>query len=247
MKSKKEVILRLQIQEEIFGANLFVKKDEILKVSNTPEPVQSAPLSTSQLPVAPKPTLKTEQKTSLSPLKIFEESIADCQLCPLGKTRNKFVFGVGNPNADIMLIGEGPGAEEDAKGEPFVGRAGQLLNDILKAIKLCREIVYIANIVKCRPPNNRTPISFEIETCLPHLHKQIELINPKFILCLGSTAALGLLGKKESLGKMRLRVYDFLDKKVVVTYHPAALLRNPAWKKDCWEDVKLFRDICAKK
>lgn len=169
--------------------------------------------------------------------------IKDCQKCPLGKTRNKFVNGVGNPNAHAMLIGEAPGADEDAQGEPFVGRAGKLLNDILKAIDLKREDVYIANILKCRPPGNRDPQPLEMETCIPYLHKQIELINPKIILCLGRVAANGLLNKKLSLGDLRNNVYEFNKIKVLVTYHPAALLRNPGWKRGCWEDVKKFKKL----
>jgi DNA polymerase len=169
--------------------------------------------------------------------------ICNCQKCDLHKGRNKFVFGVGNPNADVMLIGEGPGAEEDKQGEPFVGRAGQLLNDILKAIKFTRQEVYIANVVKCRPPGNRTPFPEEMETCMPYLAKQIELIKPKLILCLGLVAAAGLLKKKDTLGKLRGKLFEFNGTKVMVTYHPAALLRNPNFKRDCWEDVKQFRKL----
>jgi DNA polymerase len=167
----------------------------------------------------------------------------DCLKCPLGKTRNKFVYGVGNPNADAMLIGEAPGAEEDAQGEPFVGRAGKLLNDILKAISLDRSEVYIANILKCRPPGNRDPQPFEMETCIPYLHKQIELIKPKIILCLGRVAANGLLNKKLSLGDLRNNIFEFNGIKVMATYHPAALLRNPGWKRGCWEDVQKFKKL----
>ena len=161
----------------------------------------------------------------------------------MGKTRNKFVFGVGNPNAKVMAIGEGPGADEDKLGEPFVGRAGKLLNDILKAIKFTREEIYIANVVKCRPPNNRTPLPNEMDTCMPYLVKQIELIKPKLILCLGLTAAQAILKKKDSLTKMRGEVFEFQNAKVMVTYHPAALLRNPNWKRGCWEDVQKFRKL----
>ncbi|MEW6507245.1 MAG: uracil-DNA glycosylase [Bacteroidota bacterium] len=167
----------------------------------------------------------------------------DCLKCPLGKTRNKFVYGVGNPNAHAMLIGEAPGAEEDAQGEPFVGRAGKLLNDILKAISLDRSEVYIANILKCRPPGNRDPQPFEMETCIPYLHKQIELIKPKIILCLGRVAANGLLNKKLSLGDLRNNIFEFNGIKVMATYHPAALLRNPGWKRGCWEDVQKFKKL----
>ena len=161
----------------------------------------------------------------------------------MGKTRIKFVFGSGNPNADILLIGEAPGAEEDKQGEPFVGKAGKLLTDILKAIHLEREEVYIANILKCRPPNNRQPLPTEMDTCKPYLYKQIDLINPKLILCLGLVAANALLNKKLSLGKLRGEIFELNRIKIMVTYHPAALLRNPNWKRDCWEDVKKFKKL----
>jgi DNA polymerase len=169
--------------------------------------------------------------------------ICNCKKCPLGSTRNKFVFGKGHPNADVMCVGEGPGADEDAQGEPFVGRAGKLLTDILKAINFTREEVYIANVVKCRPPGNRTPFPAEMDTCLPYLLKQIELIKPKLILCLGLTAAQGLLKRRESLTNLRGHVFELGNSKVMVTYHPAALLRNPNWKRGCWEDVKQFRKL----
>jgi DNA polymerase len=171
----------------------------------------------------------------------FFKQICNCQKCPLGKTRTNFVFGEGNPNADIMIIGEGPGAEEDAQGRPFVGKAGQLLDKIIESIKFKREEVYIANIVKCRPPGNRIPQAEEVDKCLPYLIKQIEIVNPKLILCAGLTAATYLVPQKATLSSLRGKFWDFMDKKVLVTYHPAALLRNPALKKQTWEDVKLFR------
>ena len=176
-------------------------------------------------------------------LETLNSLICDCQKCVLGKTRTKFVFGVGNPNATAMLIGEAPGADEDQKGEPFVGRAGKLLNDILKAINFAREEVYIANILKCRPPGNRDPLPGEMETCMPYLMKQIDLVKPKVILCLGRIAANGLLGKKLTLAALRENVYEVNGIKVIATYHPAALLRNPNWKHGCWDDVKKFRKI----
>lgn len=169
--------------------------------------------------------------------------ICNCTKCALGYTRTNFVFGVGNPKAEIMLIGEAPGAEEDAQGEPFVGRAGQLLNKILEAIRFKREEVYICNILKCRPPNNRDPQPEEIETCLPHLWKQIEIMKPKMILCLGRISAQVLMGTNASLAQLRGKVHDYHGSKLMVTYHPAALLRNPNWKRPCWEDVQLFRKM----
>ena len=169
--------------------------------------------------------------------------ICTCQKCSLGATRTKFVFGVGNPNADIVLIGEAPGADEDAQGEPFVGRAGQLLNKILDAIQLKREEVYICNILKCRPPNNREPAPEEVVQCEPYLWKQLELINPKIILCLGRISAQVLLKTTDTLTKLRENVHDYRGIPLLVTYHPAALLRNPNWKRPAWEDVKKLRKM----
>lgn len=173
----------------------------------------------------------------------LNNQICTCQQCGLGKTRTKFVFGVGNPNADLLVIGEAPGADEDAQGEPFVGRAGQLLNKILEAVQFKREEVYIANILKCRPPENRRPKPEEVEQCEPYLWKQIELIKPKFILCLGLTAAQTLLKTEESLTSLRASVHRYHGVPTFVTYHPAALLRNPNWKRPTWEDVQKLRKM----
>src|SRR5450759_4388547 len=173
----------------------------------------------------------------------LNSTICDCQKCSLGATRTKFVFGVGNPNADIVLIGEAPGADEDAQGEPFVGRAGQLLNKILDAIHLKREEVYICNILKCRPPNNREPAPEEVEKCEPSLWKQLELIKPKIILCLGRVSAQVLLKTTDTLTKLRENVHDYRGIPLLVTYHPAALLRNPNWKRPAWEDVQKLRKM----
>jgi len=182
-----------------------------------------------------------EPWTTCQTLDDLNKEICSCLKCPLGHTRTNFVFGVGNPHAEVMFIGEAPGADEDAQGEPFVGRAGQLLNKILDAVKLKREEVYICNILKCRPPNNRDPEPTEMETCTPYLHKQIELMQPKFIICLGRIAGQWLLQTKDSLTALRGRIHDFAGTKLIVTYHPAALLRNPNWKLPAWEDMKMFR------
>jgi DNA polymerase len=167
--------------------------------------------------------------------------IHQCTKCPLGFTRTKFVFGCGSPHADIMFIGEAPGRDEDLSGEPFVGRAGQLLDKMLTAIHLTRQEVYIANILKCRPPENRDPLPEESDTCLPHLAEQIRLIRPKLICALGRIAAQILLDTKTPLAKLRGRFYDVAGAKMLTTFHPAALLRNPNFKKDAWEDLKLLR------
>jgi DNA polymerase len=169
------------------------------------------------------------------------QAICNCQNCPLGKTRNKFVYGVGNPDADIIFIGEAPGAEEDRLGEPFVGRAGQLLDKILAAIQLSRQKVYIANILKCRPPGNRDPQPDEMAQCFPYLLEQIRLIKPKLICALGRVAAQGVLDTKTPLGKLRKQWHDFNGIPLMVTYHPAALLRFQSYKRDTWEDMKMLK------
>ncbi len=239
---KKQLIEALKIQMEIFGDELYVSKDAI-DYQNDLLQLQKLPSVSEKVEIHLNDNLFKEEFYNANSLEELDSMINQCQKCSLGKTRTKFVFGVGNPNAHAMLIGEAPGADEDLQGEPFVGRAGKLLNDILKAINLSREDVYIANILKCRPPGNRDPMPSEMETCIPYLHKQIELIKPKIILCLGRIAANGLLNKKLSLTSLRENIYEFNGIKVLVTYHPAALLRNPQWKRGCWEDVKRFKKL----
>lgn len=173
----------------------------------------------------------------------LEEMIKDCRKCELWKTRTNFVFGVGNPKADIVVIGEAPGADEDLKGEPFVGRAGQLLNKILEATGFKREDVFICNILKSRPPGNRNPMPAEVDLCKPYLDKQLKLIDPKLILLLGKVASESLLKTKEPLNKLRGKTHDYKGWKVRVTFHPAALLRNPNWKRPTWEDMQQFKEI----
>jgi uracil-DNA glycosylase len=244
---KDKVIRLLKDQQEIFGDLLFEPKENF---SNPVKDVYSEPKSETKK-IIKEPAFKEtklfkteiEEWQNSTSLDELNKMICSCNKCGLHKNRNKFVFGSGNPNADVIVIGEGPGADEDAQGLPFVGRAGKLLTDILKAIKFEREEVYIANIVKCRPPGNRTPLPDEMDTCIPYLKKQIEIIKPKLILCLGLTAAKGLLKKKESLTNLRGNVYEYEGISVMVTFHPAALLRNPNWKRDCWEDVKKFRKL----
>lgn len=165
--------------------------------------------------------------------------IGDCTRCRLSKERNKIVFGVGSLDADIMFIGEGPGADEDEQGLPFVGRAGQLLNNMIGAMGITREDVYIANVVKCRPPGNRTPERDECDTCSPFLMQQIEIIKPKIIVALGAVAAKNLLGLNDSMANLRGRIYDFKNTKLAVTYHPAYLLRDPRQKSEAWKDLQM--------
>ena len=173
-------------------------------------------------------------------LKVIREDLGDCTRCVLHKQgRKQIVFGVGNPRAELMFVGEGPGADEDEQGEPFVGRAGQLLNKMIAAMGLRREDVYIANVVKCRPPGNRTPEKEECDTCAPFLMRQIDVIGPKVIVALGAVAAKNLLGLNDSMGALRGRIYDFRGSKLVVTYHPAFLLRDPRQKGEAWKDLQM--------
>jgi DNA polymerase len=168
----------------------------------------------------------------------------DCSRCKLHRLgRKQIVFGVGNPNADLMFVGEAPGADEDQQGIPFVGRAGQLLTKIIEAIDLKREDVYIANVIKCRPPQNRNPEQDEVETCEPFLFQQIDIIRPKVIVALGTFAARALLRTLDPISRLRGRVYDYRGAKLIPTFHPAYLLRNPASKREVWEDMKRVRSL----
>jgi uracil-DNA glycosylase len=168
----------------------------------------------------------------------------DCSRCKLhGLGRRQIVFGVGNPDADLMFVGEAPGADEDIQGIPFVGRAGQLLTKIIEAIGLTRDQVYIANVIKCRPPGNRNPDPDEVDTCEPFLFQQIDVIRPKVIVALGTFAAKTLLRTQDPISRLRGRVYDFRGAKLIPTFHPAFLLRSPDRKRDVWEDMKKVRAL----
>ncbi len=173
----------------------------------------------------------------------LEEQVKKCAQCELCKNRTNVVFGVGNPNADLMFVGEAPGYYEDVQGEPFVGKAGQLLTKIIESIGMKRSDVYIANILKCRPPENRNPNANEIVTCSPHLIRQIEIIRPTIICALGTFAAQTLLDTKETIGKLRGEFFEYQSTKFLATYHPAYLLRNPGDKKKVWADIKKVRDF----
>ena len=199
---------------------------------------------------APKPEYAVTDPVAA--LKVIREDLGECTRCKLHKQgRKQIVFGVGNPCADLMFVGEGPGADEDMQGEPFVGRAGQLLNNMIKAMGLRREDVYIANVVKCRPPGNRTPEPDECDTCSPFLMRQIAAIKPKVVVALGATAAKNLLAMNLSLGELRGRFYDFKPAgvrsndaawpgaRLAVTYHPAFLLRDPRQKGEAWKDLQM--------
>ncbi len=202
------------------------------------ETLPNMPRSVLSPPPVPQSAILAPELRADALLAIRQE-IGDCRRCPLAPTRNKIVFGDGDPNARLMFVGEGPGADEDAQGLPFVGRGGQLLNNMIAAMGLKREEVYIANIVKCRPPKNRTPEPIEANTCKPFLFQQIEVIRPDVIVALGATAATYLLGVKSPLSALRGRIHHALGTRLVVTYHPAFLLRDPTQKKEAWKDLQI--------
>ncbi|HDS74459.1 MAG TPA: uracil-DNA glycosylase [Firmicutes bacterium] len=222
------------------------------RIARSSEPVQPAHSPVKKPPVVIPMKTPTPQNADTSQpldpgewegltLDQFEAAIAGCKRCRLHENALNFVFGKGNPNADIMFIGEAPGQDEDRQGVPFVGRAGQLLDKMIVAMKLDPGDVYIGNICKHRPPNNRNPQPDEVEACLPYLIHQIEFVKPKCLCLLGRVAAQALLGSNDSLGRMREKWFEYRGTKVLVTYHPAALLRNPGWKKHAWEDLKRLR------
>jgi uracil-DNA glycosylase len=208
---------------------------EMLKYSGITEIYRSEPI----IPNGISLELSKSDKAELLSLK--QEAYKDCKNCQLWTGRNRFVYGEGNPDAVCMVIGEGPGAEENLQGRPFVGKAGQLLDKMLLAIKIQREDVYIANIVKCRPPNNRDPEQQERLACLPYLREQLAIIQPQILLLMGRVAAQTLLETNKTMQEMRNRVHEFSGLPTYVTYHPSALLRNPEWKKPAWEDLQKFQ------
>jgi len=213
------------------------------------EPIEPAEQRPSEPAAAPEPSepvrpaqLFTSPADALQALRVdIGPQCTRCKLHTLG--RKQVVFGVGNPNADLMFVGEGPGADEDIQGEPFVGRAGQLLTKIIEAIGMTRDTVYIANVIKCRPPGNRNPEPDEVDTCEPFLFQQIDIIKPKVIVALGKFAAQSLLRTTEPITRIRGREYKYRDAILMPTYHPAYLLRNPASKREVWEDMKRVRAI----
>ncbi len=197
-------------------------------------------LAVDRWPVTEDAPASGQQPTANEPelLADLERLAVVCEKCRLAKTRTQVVYGVGNPKADLMFVGEAPGRDEDIQGKPFVGRAGQLLTDIIKAMKLTRNDVYIANVIKCRPPENRNPEPDELDACRPWIRRQIEIIQPKVIVTLGRFALQSLTGKGYSISAVRGQWLDYEGIKVMPTYHPAYLLRNPAAKKEVWNDMK---------
>jgi uracil-DNA glycosylase family 4 len=217
-----------------------------LPVSSSQSPVSSrqSPVSSAQLPDSTDRVIQIARSSQEALDAIRAEIGPDCSRCKLHKLgRRQIVFGVGNPDADLMFVGEAPGGDEDIQGIPFVGRAGQLLTKMINAIQIERDDVYIANVIKCRPPQNRNPDPDEVETCEPFLFRQIDAIKPKVIVALGSFAAKTLLRSQDSISRLRGRVYDFRGTKVIPTFHPSFLLRSPDRKRDAWEDLKKARTI----
>lgn len=207
-------------------------------------PAGEAPVS-AEVSLAVAPAVSASDDVGSLDWAALEERVAACTRCELHRGRTQTVFGVGNRHADWMIIGEAPGAEEDRQGEPFVGRAGQLLNEMLRAVGLTRESVFIANILKCRPPRNRDPLPAEVDACEAWLQRQIELVNPRLILAVGRIAAQNLLKTETSIGRLRGRVHSYGERGIplVVTYHPAYLLRSPAEKRKSWQDLQLARSV----
>ncbi|HEY7700309.1 MAG TPA: uracil-DNA glycosylase [Vicinamibacteria bacterium] len=195
-------------------------------------------------PVAAAPA-RPAKPGNVETLEEIRADLGECTRCRLSEKRTTIVFGVGNPKAELMFVGEGPGHEEDRQGIPFVGAAGQLLTKIIQAIDLTREQVYIANVVKCRPPNNRDPEPDEVEACRPFLDRQIDAVRPKVICALGRVSALNLLRTDEGITRLRGRIFTYRGCKLVPTYHPAFLLRNPGKKRECWEDMKLVKKLLS--
>ena len=247
-----KVIQYLESQQ-LMGTTLYI--DEIISITGNPEITIQEQIYNGSVPINENVdfTERNELIDNIVPdnglwkhaqtLIEFHTIAKDCLKCGLGQTRKNFVFGSGNPEANIMIIGEAPGADEDEQGLPFVGRAGQLLSKIIESIGLTREDVYICNIVKCRPPKNRAPISDEVDSCLPYLLKQIDIIKPVYIVALGATAVESLTNTKVRMADTRGKLLEFHGIKMLVTYHPAALLYNPNLKRDVWEDMKFLKKL----
>ncbi len=231
----KEINHFLQWYKTIYGNELFI--DENLAIAEPGAAEYKAKIVPSKKNTKKRMPYHQKVHGNNPELKAFFEEINTCQKCALGKSRNNFVFGMGNPAADIMFIGEAPGRDEDIQGLPFVGRAGKLLDKMFQAIGLNREDVYIANVLKCRPPNNRDPLPDEVIQCEPYLKKQINLIRPKVIVALGRISAQVLLKTSDSLSMLRNTQNSYENIPFIVTYHPAALLRNPRWKANSWQDL----------
>jgi uracil-DNA glycosylase len=239
--------------------DVWQRRDAVVAASmNTQAEVSAAAVSAARaaalslLSVEREPNLISEPVNNIAPdvsnasWDELAACVKNCTVCELHRTRTQTVFGVGNRQAEWLIVGEAPGADEDRQGEPFVGRAGQLLNSMLRALGFPREQVFIANVLKCRPPGNRDPKPYEAAACAGYLSRQIELLNPRVILCVGRIAAQNLLHTDTPIGKLRGQVHHLGERPMVVTYHPAYLLRSPLEKRKAWEDLRLALDVYAK-
>jgi DNA polymerase len=229
--------------QQILRITQTSKEERIMPASRdrAPEDISLSVKSAPSADVVSRPVDLFAAVVPRETLEAIREDLGDCQRCKLCKTRKTIVFGSGNPHAELVFVGEGPGADEDAQGLPFVGRAGQLLTEMIeKGMKIPRPDVYICNIVKCRPPENRKPEKDEVAACRQFVERQIDAIRPRVICALGATAAETMLETKESMGRLRGRWFEFRGIPLVVTYHPAFLLRDPTRKRDTWEDLKLI-------
>ena len=243
-------------QQRLLGGDTIVREETALASPPSAAPVAPAPPPAAARTAAPLPPpgavfdppvssdlFTADPLRDAASLEAVARLVAGCTKCRLCESRTRTVPGEGPADARLVVVGEGPGRTEDATGRPFVGQAGELLTKILAAIDLPREQVYICNVVKCRPPENRVPQFDEVAACVPYLFRQIELVRPKVILAMGGTAAQTMVNSKQSLGAMRNHVHRFRGIPVIVTYHPAALLRNPNWKKPTWDDIRIARRL----
>src|SRR5205814_49902 len=241
LEIKQALTARLSFYRELGIYDFYRRPVTLAEESELAQEIDEMPQSSANSASLSSPTIDPAPVHDRNAaLVAIREDIGDCTRCVLHKQgRKQIVFGVGNPHAELMFIGEAPGADEDEQGIPFVGRAGQLLTNMIKAMGLKREDVYIANVIKCRPPGNRTPEREECETCSPFLMRQIEAIKPKVIVALGAVAAKTLLAINAPMSELRGRWYDFRNTKLAVTYHPAFLLRDPRQKKETWKDLQM--------
>lgn len=244
--SMKEALLaRLRFYRDLGLTEFYRRPVDPSLIASAVEPTseilqENEPIpSRKPIPAPPAITTQIKPADKAAALRLIQDDIGECTRCALHTGRHTIVFADGSPNARLMFVGEGPGADEDAQGLPFVGRAGQLLNNMITAMGLKREEVYIANVVKCRPPGNRTPEPEEANTCSPFLFRQIDVVQPEVIVDLGATAATYLLGQRQPLAGLRGRVHSFRGTKLIVTYHPAFLLRDPRQKKEAWADLQI--------
>jgi DNA polymerase len=247
---RSQLVEHLRFAQELGVAGVSRDPEWTRRKTSSPGANTSVEPSESRAPSAPsEPSEPSEPRVSVfasqaDALAAVRADIGDCTRCKLHTLgRRQIVFGVGNPNADLMFVGEAPGADEDVQGIPFVGRAGQLLTKIIEAIDLKRDDVYIANVIKCRPPQNRNPEQDEVDTCEPFLFRQVDIIQPKVIVALGTFAARALLRTLDPISRLRGRVYSYRGAKLIPTFHPAYLLRNPASKRDVWDDMKVVRSL----